>query len=314
MGALKSPFITKWNMNKIYLLLTLFLLFSSSVFAQVGINTDNSAPDNSAMMDVKSTSKGLLPPRMTTTQMNSIVLPAEGLMIFNTTLNTICWFDGTLWNSWNNHDGQNCGSVSYGGKTYNAVIIGMQCWMTENLNIGTAILGSQDQTNNGIIEKYCYNNIAANCDVYGGLYQWAEVVQYMNGATNTNSWYSLPMGNVQGICPSGWHLPFDGEWSSLAVYLGGISVAGGKMKETGTVHWVAPNTGATNSSGFTGLPSGDRDVSGSFIFLATYGDFWAASDNNSTQAWYRNLNTGNETLYRGSYYKSDGFAARCLKN
>jgi len=77
-----------------------------------------------------------------------------------------------------NLDGKSCGSVTYGGKTYNSVIIGIQCWMTENLNIGIAILGSQDQTNNGNIEKYCYDNNSANCDVYGGLYQWAEMVQY----------------------------------------------------------------------------------------------------------------------------------------
>jgi uncharacterized protein (TIGR02145 family) len=301
-------------MKKIVLPILLLLLTSSALFAQVGINADNSAPENSAMLDVKSTSKGLLPPRMTTTQMNGISSPPEGLTIYNTTLNTICWFNGTSWYNLKNHDGQNCGSVVYGGKTYNSVIIGMQCWMTENLNIGTAILGSQDQANNGIIEKYCYNNIPANCDVYGGLYQWAEVVQYLNGATNTTKWNPAPTGNVQGICPEGWHLPSDAEWNSLPTYLGGASVAGGKMKEAGTVHWAAPNTGATNSAGFTGLPGGDRDVSGSFIFQAIYGDFWAASESNSTQAWYRNLNTSNETLYRGGYYKSDGFAARCLKN
>ncbi len=301
-------------MKKIILPILLLLLTGSTLLAQVGINTDNSAPDNSAMLDVKSTSRGLLPPRMTTTQMYGISSPPEGLTIYNTTLNTICWFNGTSWYNWISHDGQNCGSVVYGGKTYNSVIIGMQCWMNENLNIGTAVLGSQDQANNNIIEKYCYNNIPANCDVYGGLYQWGEVVQYLNGATNTTKWEPVPTGNVQGICPEGWHLPSDAEWNSLATYLGGASVAGGKMKETGTVHWAAPNTGATNASGFTGLPGGDRDVSGSFIFQAIYGDFWAASETNSIQAWYRNLNTSNETLYRGGYYKSDGFAARCLKN
>jgi hypothetical protein len=88
---------------------------------------------------------------MTTTQMNSISSPPAGLMVYNTTLNTICWFNGTSWDNGKNRDGQNCGSVSYGGKTYNSVIIGMQCWMTENLNIGVAILNSQNQTNNSTI-------------------------------------------------------------------------------------------------------------------------------------------------------------------
>ena len=295
------------------------IFISMTMHAQVTINDDGSAADNSAMLDVKSTNKGVLLPRMTQAQIYAIAAPANGLVVFNTTDNKLYTYiaDANAWKEilyGSSSILPGCGSVIYGGKTYNSVVIGLQCWMTENLNIGTAIPGSQDQANNGTIEKYCYNNNSANCDVYGGLYQWAEVVQYLNGATNTTSWNPVPAGNVQGICPAGWHLPSDAEWSSLAAYLGGTSIAGGKMKETGTIHWVAPNTGATNSSEFTGLPAGDRDVSGSFIFLTTYGDFWTSSESNSTQAWYQNLNTGNETLYRGGYYKNDGFAVRCLKN
>lgn len=295
------------------------LFISMTMHAQVTINDDGSAADNSAMLDVKSPSKGVLLPRMTQAQIYAISSPANGLIVFNTTDNKFYTYIANA-NAWkeilygSSSILPGCGSVTHGGKTYNSVIIGTQCWMTENLNIGTVITGSLDQANNGVIEKYCYNNISANCDVYGGLYQWAEAVQYLNGATNAISWNPAPTGNVQGICPSGWHLPSDADWSSLEAYLGGTSVAGGKMKETGAVHWAAPNTGATNSSGFTGLPAGDRDVSGNFIFLATYGDFWTSSEANSTQAWYRNLNTGNETLYRGGYYKNDGFAVRCLKN
>ena len=306
-------------MKKIICFIVMALFISMEMDAQVTINTDGSAADNSAMLDVKSTSKGVLLPRMTQAQIYAIANPANGLMVFNTTDNKFYTYIAGA-NAWkeilygSSSILPGCGSVAYGGKTYNSVIIGLQCWMTENLNIGSAVAGSLDQANNGIIEKYCYNNISANCDVYGGLYQWAEMVQYLNGATNTTSWNPVPAGTVQGICPAGWHLPSDADWSSLEANLGGTSVAGGKMKETGTVHWLSPNTGATNSSGFTGLPGGDRDVSGSFIFLATYGDFWTSSEANSTQAWYRNLNTGNETLYRGGYYKSDGFAVRCLKN
>ena len=301
-------------MKKILILITYLLMIGPGLFAQTGVNTDGSQPDNSAMLDVKSTTRGLLPPRMTTTQMNGIPSPPEGLVVYNTTVNTICWFNGTSWVNWINLDGRGGDSVFYGGKTYKSVIIGMQCWMTENLNVGTAILGNQDQANNGVIEKFCYNNITNNCDVYGGLYQWAEVVQYLNGAANTVSWNPAPAGNVQGICPAGWHLPSDAEWNTLATCLGGAVVAGGKMKETGIVHWDYPNVGATNSSGFTGLPAGDRDVSGTYIFLAIYGDFWTSSESSSNQAWYRNLNVSNENLFRGYYFKSDGFAVRCLKN
>jgi len=83
------------------------------------------------------------------------------------------------------------------GKTYNTVLIGTQCWMRENLNIGTRIDGSQNQTDNGTIEKYCYDDLESNCDIYGGLYQWDEAMQYVTTQ------------GVQGICPAGWHLPTD---------------------------------------------------------------------------------------------------------
>ncbi|MBU0764978.1 MAG: hypothetical protein KJ607_09105, partial [Bacteroidetes bacterium] len=106
-------------------------------------------------------------------------------------------------------------------KSYNTVVIGSQCWMAQNLNIGTMInssSGGQLQTNNGTIEKYCYSNNSANCTVYGGLYEWNEMMQY--AASDAGN-----PGTTQGICHSGWHLPTDPEWTELFDYLGGISVA-----------------------------------------------------------------------------------------
>jgi len=89
-----------------------------------------------------------------------------------------------------------CGSpVLYGGETYQTILIGSQCWFQENLNVGTRINGSSNQTDNGEIEKYCYNNLDANCVTYGGLYQWDEAMQYVTTA------------GTQGICPDGWHIP-----------------------------------------------------------------------------------------------------------
>ena len=291
----------------------LFLLLSSASFAQVAISNDGSPPDNAAMLEVKSSTKGILPPRMTTTQMNSIASPAAGLMVFNITLSTICWFNGTTWQPGINRDGKSCGSSFYEGKNYSTVIIGMQCWMTENLNAGVAILGSQNQTNNGTLEKYCYDNNTANCDVYGGLYQWAEVVQYLNGATNTNPWNPVPTGNVQGICPMDFHLPTDAEWTSLSTYLGGDAVAGGKMKETGTTHWAAPNTDATNSSGFTALPGGDR-YNASFGDLTIVAYFWSASVSSPQFAWSRiTLNDGAYS-FRVLGLKDLGFSVRCVRD
>ncbi len=126
------------------------------------------------------------------------------------------------------------------GKVYNTVVIGEQCWMTENMNIGVKV--TSDQTNNGIIEKYCYSNNTQYCNIYGGLYEWGETFNY-----NSN--------NSQGICPIGWHIPSTTETRTLITTVGGNN-SGGALKEEGYSHWSSPNTGATNSSGFTALPGG----------------------------------------------------------
>jgi len=198
-----------------------------------------------------------------------------------------------------------CGSNftdSRDGNVYTTVQIGTQCWMKQNLNIGTRIDGIGEQTNNGTIEKYCYDNIESNCDVYGGLYQWDEMMHY-----------SVTPG-VQGICPTNWHLPTDAEWTEFTTYLGGGSVAGGKMKETGTTHWASPNTGATNSSGFTGLPAGRRYSGGYFNYLGYYARLWSSTEFNGSYAWYRYLDYGNSYVNR--YYDSKvyGFSVRCIKD
>jgi uncharacterized protein (TIGR02145 family) len=158
------------------------------------------------------------------------------------------------------NDGNNYTTVQIGTEKS-----GAQIWMAENLNVGTRINGSQNQLNNGIIEKYCYNDLESNCAIYGGLYQWNEMMQYN----------STP--GVQGICPTGWHLPTDAEWFTLIDYLGGVSIAGGKMK--GTAHWESPNTGATNSSGFTGLPGGKvfGPPNGEYSLVGLSGFWWSSS-------------------------------------
>ena len=153
-----------------------------------------------------------------------------------------------------------CGNTlvdSRDNQTYTTLQIGTQCWMAENLNIGTLINSNNDQTNNSIIEKYCYDNSTTNCSTYGGLYQWDEMMQYKTTE------------GVQGICPVNWHIPTDAEWTGLTDFLGGESVAGGKMKTTGTIEagtglWLSPNTGATNSSGFAALPGGGLHSGGFF--------------------------------------------------
>jgi len=231
------------------------------------------------MLDVKSTDKGFLPPRVTETQIWAIVNPSNGLMVYNTTDCKIYVYRecNSKWtevafgtNTFDAATGTfTCGDVlidSRDGKSYNTVQVGTQCWMKENLNIGTMVNGSINQTDNGTIEKYCHGDNSSNCTTYGGLYQWDELMQY---GTAEGS---------QGICPTGWHVPTDAEWCILENYVDAGTVscatisyrggnAGGNLKETGTAHWQSPNTGATNSFGFTGLPGGARLANGSFNYL-----------------------------------------------
>ena len=195
-----------------------------------------------------------------------------------------------------------CGDpVNYGGKTYHTIRIGTQCWFKENLNIGTMIDQSVSQTNNGIIEKYCYNNNPDSCSIYGGLYQWDELMQY-----------STTEG-AQGICPSDWHIPTDAEWIKILVYLGGETVAGGKMKETGTDHWHSPNTGATNESGFTALPGGIMFQV--FDNGTYYGFFWSSTVIDYFTAYYFDLNYNTAGFYQdNAHYRTSGMSARCVHN
>jgi len=470
-------------MKTISFIIAIMSVFYCSLFAQVGINADNSAPDNSAMLDVKSTEKGVVIPRMTLQQRNSIQSPIEGLMIYCTncgrlgtggalsifangvwtvigpctdqpvtgslhiitpgqivwqwtgtasgvkwntvknfdnatdlgyatsktetgilcgqtytryvwnysecgvavvallnvttpsvvpdtpvadihvsTLTQIVWnwnpstgATGYKWNSVNEYNtatnlgnvtsitetGLNCGTTytrylwaynacggtvsptlltqatvseycppcgqpitdTRNGKTYNTVLIGAQCWMAQNINIGTRINGSESQTNNQVIEKYCYSDLESNCDIYGGLYQWNEAMQYV-------TFESAP-----GICPTGWHLPReDGEWSGLISFLGGDSVAGGKVKEAGTIHWASPNTGATNTSGFTGIPGGYRDGWGSFMYMTNVAEFWSSSRTSSSGALARYLGSGHTAFLQDNTDRAYGFSVRCVRD
>jgi len=191
------------------------------------------------------------------------------------------------------------------GQTYQTVDIGAQTWMAENLNYETA-------------DSWEYDNSSANGAVYGRLYNWDAA---MNGEASSNT---VPSG-VQGVCPPGWHLPSDDEWKVLEMALGmSQSEAddtgwrgtdeGGKMKEAGTSHWDSPNTGATNSSGFTALPGGYRYSNGSFNYLGDLGFWWSSSEYSGTHAWYRILNYATGQVLRDSNHKAYGFSVRCLKD
>ena len=179
------------------------------------------------------------------------------------------------------------------GRTYNTVTIGSQTWMAENLNIYTPA-GSW----------YYDNDSASYSSVYGRLYDWATVID-----VGTSS--SANPSGVQGLCPSGWHLPSHAEWTELTDYLGGESVAGGKLKETGTT-WGSPNTGATNESGFSALPGGYRKSDGSFYSTVYLGGWWSATENTTSGAWYRRLYYSSAVVESSSTFKGYGFSVRCV--
>ena len=192
---------------------------------------------------------------------------------------------------------------SRNGQKYAMILIGDQCWLAKNLNIGTLIPGVTNPIEDSEIEKYCYNDSEVNCTTYGGLYQWDEAMGYVTTE------------GAQGICPEEWHIPSDTDWDELVNFLGGNDVAGGKLKETGFVHWLSPNTEATNSTGFTALPGGDRHYTiGSFSDLGTHVYFWSTTENGEPEVWRRMINKGWGGVDRDTYYKTYGFSVRCLKN
>ncbi|MFA6925323.1 MAG: fibrobacter succinogenes major paralogous domain-containing protein [Bacteroidales bacterium] len=163
------------------------------------------------------------------------------------------------------------------GNIYHIVTIGTQVWLLENLNTtkyndGTLIPLVTDNSgwNNLTTGAYSdYNNTPSNSSTYGRLYNWYAV------------------NNAHKICPLGWHVPSDAEWTTLETYLG-ISSAGGKLKEAGTIHWTSPNVGATNETGFTALPGGSRYPNGSFNNIGNYANWWTATDSDISNAFHRN--------------------------
>ncbi len=191
------------------------------------------------------------------------------------------------------------------GNIYSTVTIGTQVWMAENLKTthysdGTSIPLVTDNNVWGSLETpaYCwFNNDGATYKTpYGALYNWYTV-------------------NTAKVCPIGWHVPTDTEWTTLTTFLGGISVAGGKLKEAGTVHWSSPNTGATNISGFTAIPMSMRaGGNGLFDSIIYQSPFWSSSEYSSIYAWLRSCNYNNSEVLVGWGGKGYGLSVRCLKN
>jgi uncharacterized protein (TIGR02145 family) len=191
------------------------------------------------------------------------------------------------------------------GNTYKTITIGTQTWMAENLrttkyNDGTTIpnLTDDDEWAGLSTGAYCNYNNTNNTDTiatYGRLYNWYAV-------------------NTGKLAPNGWHVPTDAEWTQLTTFLGGESIAGDKLKETGTSHWVNPNTGATNETGFTALPGGARDGYGSFFLFGYSGFCWSATDCDGTSAWSREMSYDRSNVLMLTGVNEVGFSVRCVRN
>ena len=200
-------------------------------------------------------------------------------------------------------DSLSCGIIKYEGQEYHTTKIGSQCWMRENLNVGKWIDMSQEQKpgDNGIIEKYCFGNDFTQCDFWGGLYQWNELMAYSQKA------------GAQGICPDGWHIPSSQDYKSLIRFLGGNDEAGGKLKST--LQWQRPNVGATNSSGFSAYPSGYYDsMTHRWIDLYSEAYYWTSESISTTQAVGVNLTFRTQIAEMYEEFQISALAVRCIKN
>ncbi len=225
--------------------------------------------------------------------------------------------------------------LSYGtltdidGNTYRSIAIGDQIWMAENLKVthyadGSAIPEVSDVViwdgMSAHVDAYCwYDNLSTYGDTAGALYTWAAA---MNSAVSSDV---IPSG-VQGVCPDGWHLPGDAEWKTLEMFLGMTLVdadnhdwrgtdEGGQLKEKGFSIWEKPNVGADNSSGFSAVPGGFRNVKGEFYSFGEYATFWTAREKDGTdKAWYRALTYDDDLVYRQYNYKNQGFSVRCVQD
>ncbi len=205
------------------------------------------------------------------------------------------------------------------GNSYTTVLIGTQCWTASNLKVTKYNDGSAIPLNN----TYTSGTVST---VWQGLTTGAYTIYGNESSTSANAtnfgylynWYAV--NDLRKLCPDGWHVPTYDEWTTLTTYLGGESVAGGKMKSTSSL-WASPNTGADNTSGFSVLPGGYRNSDGSFIGISGIAYFWSATEVSGVfyppgnpNAWSRFLYLINGNLNSNFFNKSFGYSVRCLRD
>jgi uncharacterized protein (TIGR02145 family) len=311
-------------------LLLLLLAQTFTLKAQrVGVGTNS--PHPSAQLDVSSTERGFLIPRMSYAQILAVANPSAGLQIWCTNCNTtgqMLVFTGQAWEAVSFTavvqpvltGAHTCGTpnvhntasgISYGsmndqeGNIYKTIQIGTQTWMAENLKSGRYRNGDiiPTITSNGGwansssgASSWMNNDSAANACPYGRIYNRFAVV------------------DSRGLCPSGWHVPSDAEFNTLSNFLGGTAQAGGKLKSTSTL-WQSPNTGANNSSGFSALPGGSRAFNdGSFSATGNQGYWWSSTNFISNLNYYYALLFNDGSFVRDFVDEKYGFSVRCVKD
>lgn len=194
------------------------------------------------------------------------------------------------------------------GNTYKTIKIGDQWWMTENLRTtryrngdSISFVSETYEWVNADTGAYCnYGNDTGYVKTFGRLYNWHAV------------------NDSRNMAPTGWHVSSDEEWTILTAFLGGDSVAGGKIKESGYLHWASPNTGGTNESGFTAFAGGHRlgNASGAYFGLGQYGNWWSSTsgDNGDSRAWSRELGYQHAKIFMNKQDMKYGYSVRCVKN
>jgi uncharacterized protein (TIGR02145 family) len=220
-----------------------------------------------------------------------------------------------------------CGIITVAdidGNSYNVVQIGTQCWTGENLRVrryndGTAILF--DASGGSVGTSSTWQNLAGAHTIYAN--DSVASPSYLTTYGYLYNWYAAKGVSTSGsttyknICPTGWHVPDDGEWTALETQLGGNTVAGGKMKSTGTTLWASPNTGADDSSGFSAHPGGYRSIDGDFALRGFNTIFWSTTSISGSIGGYRGLNRDNGISTTGFFPRHDkrsGASIRCLKD
>ena len=320
--------------KQLFLTAVLCLILQFSSFGQsIKLNNQNDA--GSAMLDVSSPSKGIMIPNVAltgSTDATTIISPAVSLLVYNTaTVSDI--LPGYFYNSgtivspfWTRLVSKAYADLlelrlkAYVDSLFNPIVqpssvtIGNQIWKDKNLDVstyrdGTVIPKVDDDSTWSTLTTgaYCYynNDSTTYAAIYGKLYNWYAVVGIHDNDANTPN---------KTLAPEGWHVPTDVEWTTLTDTLGGLSVAGGKMKEAGLAHWASPNTGATNESGFAGLPGGGRGSSGAFSGIGFDGYWWSSTESYTADAWIRGLSYGYGNVGRYVSGKGSGFSVRCLRD